>query len=77
MSNYDPNDEDYSDSLEEDESFMDCPKCGRSYSKIDHEYQLCSKCGWDAEKGKWEKPQKPTRADYEMGEADLMTGQWI
>jgi ribosomal protein L37E len=34
---------------EESEGHQDCPSCGREYDEIDIDYQICSKCGWDAE----------------------------
>lgn len=52
------------------------PKCSRHYNEIDAEYQSCSKCGWDEEKGKWYKPLEPTSSDYENGDADILTGRW-
>lgn len=65
------------DSLYEDELETECPKCGRDYDEIDYEYQICSKCGWNVEKGKFEKSRKPKKADYMNGDADILTGQWF
>lgn len=55
-----------------------CPQCGRFYDEIDRDYQYCSKCGWDAEEEKYDESgiREPEDSDYDMGEADLMTGQW-
>lgn len=65
-------DEDYWDGQPND----DCPKCGRNYNDIDYDYQSCSKCGWDEENQKWEKPIEPTDEDFMAGEADILTGRW-
>ena len=62
---------------DEESAYTDCPKCGRTYDEIDYEYQCCSKCGWDAENEKWGEPREPDQSDYEMGEADILTGRWI
>jgi len=67
-------DDDYYD--DEEAAYSDCPKCGRSYDEIDYEYQSCSKCGWDAEKETWGETREPTDADYQMGDADILTGRW-
>lgn len=61
---------------DEEAAYSDCPKCGRSYDEIDYEYQSCSKCGWDADKETWGKIREPTDADYQMGDADILTGRW-
>jgi len=53
-----------------------CPKCGRHYDHIDFDYQACSKCGWDEERGKFSAPTEPTESDYECGDADILTGRW-
>jgi ribosomal protein L37AE/L43A len=53
-----------------------CPKCGRQYDDIDFDYQICSKCGWDSEKGEWTKPRQPKDVDYLNGDADILTGGW-
>jgi len=65
-------DEDYWDGQPND----DCTKCGRHYNDIDYDYQSCSKCGWDEENQKWEKPIEPTDEDFMAGEADILTGRW-
>lgn len=46
---------------DDESAYHDCPKCGRSYDEIDYDHQTCSKCGWDAEKGTWVKPENPNR----------------
>jgi hypothetical protein len=56
--------------------YDDCPKCGRTYDEIGHEYQYCKACGWDAENEKFLKPIEPTNEDYMAGEADILTGRW-
>lgn len=55
-----------------------CPSCQRSYDDIDFDYQSCSKCGWDAEKEKFNPSIKrePTDDDYMAGDADILTGRW-
>jgi len=69
--------EDYYDEFDDESVLLDtCPKCGRWYDEIGKEYQYCRACGWDAEENKYGKPIKPTRSDYEMGEADILTGRW-
>ena len=76
MSNadFEPDDDDYDD---DEGTYDDCPKCGRSYDEIGHELQYCKACGWDAENKKWENAIKPTNADYMAGEADILTGRWF
>ncbi len=71
--------EDFEDDyFDDDESeYHDCPKCGRSYDEIDYRYQSCSKCGWDTEKETWNETREPEQADYEMGDADILTGRWL
>lgn len=68
--------EDYDEEYWENQPNDTCPKCGRDYNDIDYDYQSCSKCGWDEENQKWETPMEPTDADYECGDADLLTGRW-
>ena len=60
----------------ENEPFHNCPRCGRIYDEIDFDYQSCSKCGWDEENKKLDKPRKPTQSDYENGDANILTGRW-
>ncbi len=67
-------DDDYDDN---EGTYDDCPKCGRSYDEIGRELQYCKACGWDAENEKFEKPIKPTDADFMAGEADILTGRWF
>ena len=62
--------------LDEGEGYHDCPKCNRSYDDIDYDYQLCSKCGWDAVNGKYSRKRKPTNSDYMSGDADILTGEF-
>jgi predicted nucleic acid-binding Zn-ribbon protein len=72
--------EDYYDDDEyyENQPSNECPRCGRSYDDIDFDYQSCSKCGWDNEKGCYENEivREPEDEDYLNGDADLLTGQW-
>ena len=75
MEDFDP--EIFDDEYYEGQPLESCPKCGRDYDHIDFDFQCCSKCGWDAEKEKWETPSEPTQADYEMGAADILTGRWF
>ena len=69
--------DDYDDEYYECQPLESCPKCGRSYDEIGHLLQYCKACGWDAENEKWEKPIKPTDADFMAGEADILTGRWF
>lgn len=62
---------------DDDQLCRDCPRCQRHYDEIDYEYQSCSKCGWDEENKKYNKPSKPTQQDYLSGDADILTGRWI
>jgi predicted nucleic acid-binding Zn-ribbon protein len=43
------------DFLDKDETPLleDCPKCGVPYDDIDMEYQICSRCGFNADTGKF------------------------
>lgn len=68
--------DDYYDDLIENSPCEECPKCGRGYDDIDFDYQICSKCGWDAEEEKWTKPRQPTDEDYLNGDADISTQEW-
>ncbi len=63
---------------EEDNIHTDCPKCGRYLDEIDYEYQSCSKCGYDIEKGQFDRKlrREPTEGDYMAGDADIITGRW-
>jgi predicted nucleic acid-binding Zn-ribbon protein len=70
-------DEDYYDEeYWENQPCESCPKCGRHYDDIDFDFQSCSKCGWDEENQKWDEAREPTEADYECGDADILTGRW-
>jgi predicted amidophosphoribosyltransferase len=70
--------EDYYDDLLENEPPTSCPNCQRSYDDIDYDYQLCSKCGWDADENKFSPDalRNPTDMDYLSGDADILTGEW-
>lgn len=70
------NEEYYDEEYWEEQPCESCPKCGRDYNHIDYDYQSCSKCGWDDENKKWEKPMEPTDDDYLSGDADILTGRW-
>lgn len=67
--------DDYFDDYE-DGLYENCPKCGRFYDHIDFDYQCCSKCGWDTETQRHGGARDPEAADYEMGDADILTGLW-
>lgn len=41
-------DEDYDPPEEESEMLDNCPNCGEEYDEIDHEYQICHFCGYNA-----------------------------
>jgi len=62
----------------ENQPLENCPKCGRSYDHIDFDYQICSKCGWDAERNRYDNEivRKPTEQDYMSGDADILTDDW-
>ncbi len=66
----------YDEEYYEGQPHEDCPKCGRSYDHFDFDYQICSKCGWDAENEKWTKAREPSDDDYLNGDADILTGKW-
>lgn len=66
----------YDEEYYEGEPNENCEKCGRTYDHFGYDYQYCKACGWDAENQKWDKPIKPTDADYLAGEADILTGRW-
>lgn len=72
-----PDDEYYDDEFYEGQPLESCPKCGRSYDDIGFDYQYCKACGWDAEKETWGETREPEQADYEMGDADILTGRWL
>ena len=63
--------EDYKDGFRDS-----CPNCHRSYEENDYYYQICSKCGWDAENDVNVGKTEPTNNDYLNGDADVITGQW-
>ena len=50
-----------------------CPQCGRDYDDIGFDYQYCKVCGWDIEKQKFCGTVEPTQADYDNGDADILT----
>lgn len=62
----------------ENQPLESCPKCGRSYDDIDFDFQMCSKCGWDAERNIYsmESLREPEDHDFMNGEADFLTGHW-
>lgn len=64
--------------MEKQEEFEQCPACDRWYDEIDADYQICSKCGFDAEKAIYssEYIRQPTEDDYMSGDADILTGFW-
>jgi hypothetical protein len=68
----------YDDDYYENQPDESCPKCGRSYDDIDFDFQSCSKCGWDAEKGKYkhEIKREPENIDFLNGDADILTDTW-
>jgi ribosomal protein L37AE/L43A len=66
----------YDEDYYENQPYEACPKCGREYNHIDFDFQCCSKCGWDAEKEEWGEATEPEQEDYEMGDADILTGRW-
>lgn len=41
--------EDYDDEWYENQPLEYCPNCGMEYDDIDFDYQICSRCGHDAE----------------------------
>ena len=56
-----------------------CPKCGRTYDDIDFDFQCCSKCGWDADKERFDNEivREPSPADFLNGDADSLSGEWF
>lgn len=62
----------------ENQPLESCPRCDRSYDEIDFEFQMCSKCGWDAERNRYDNEiiRKPTEDDYMNGDADFLTDNW-
>lgn len=65
------------DDYEENQiAYKNCYNCSRSLDDIDYDYQICSKCGWDADNKTFTKKSKPTQKDYENGDADILTGEW-
>jgi len=38
---------------EEENELLDCPKCQKEYDEIDAEYEICSYCGWNVSKQKY------------------------
>lgn len=47
--------EDYEGPLE------NCPSCGREYDDIDFDYQICSRCKFDAEKKEFKIPYNESK----------------
>ena len=70
--------DDYEDDYFEVFGYSDCPQCQRHYDEIDYDLQLCSKCGWDADKNEYDLKYKrePTNDDFMAGDADIITGRW-
>lgn len=69
----------FQDSDIEHEELVSCPRCDREYDEIDHDFQSCSKCGYDVEK-KCVVPdsiRQPTDADIDSGDYDLLNDRWI
>lgn len=56
----------------------DCPNCFRAYDEADQDYQICSKCGWDANENAMSVTSRRAHRlnDYLSGEADILTGEW-
>jgi len=69
--------QDYDAEWEAMQPYESCPTCGRDYDDIGFDYQYCKKCGWDAEKGQFDKSMEPTEDDYLNGDADILTGEWF
>jgi hypothetical protein len=71
-------DDDNYEDFYENQPLDSCPQCGRSYDDIDFDFQACSKCGWDADRGRYkhEIKRQPTEYDYLNGEADILTDEW-
>ena len=61
---------------DEDLFFNECPQCGRDYDEVGYDLQWCKKCGWDAERERYERPLEPTDEDFINGDADILTGKW-
>jgi len=54
-----PQNYDWEDDFDnENASFEECPKCGRSYDDADFDFQICHFCKWDSEKEKYVKIKK-------------------
>ena len=62
----------------EEEPYEYCPKCGRYLDEVDHEYQSCSKCGYDIVSCEFNTniKREPTQDDFMSGDADILTGCW-
>lgn len=69
--------QDWNQEWEDMQPYEICPKCGRHYSELEHEYQYCYQCGWDADLKKFGMPIEPSQSDYDNGDADILTGRWI
>ncbi len=71
--------DDYYEEEDPDCEYEYCPRCSRLYDCIDFDYQSCSKCGWDADVGRYNPKIKiePTEDDYLNGDADILTGRWF
>lgn len=53
-----------------------CEKCGRWYTELEHEFQKCYKCGWDADEKEYGDPVEPDNTDIMSGDADF-NGRWV
>lgn len=43
----------YSDDEDDNGMFHFCPNCDREYDEIDYDFQICSRCHFDAEKSEF------------------------
>ena len=42
-------DNEYYDDLIENSPCESCPDCGNDFDDADFDFQICSRCGWDAD----------------------------
>lgn len=63
----------------EENTLESCPRCDLTFDEIDFEFQACSKCGYDCEKGSVDHSsiRNPTSADIDYGDYDLLNGRWM
>lgn len=45
--------QDWDREWEESQPYEFCPKCNHEYDEVDFDYQICSRCRWDAEQEKY------------------------